>query len=133
MVISLFAVVIGITGKFVGQNELECTDGAGNVETLTSRNFIIAVGGRPTPLECIGGELAISSDDLFSMVKEITHLHDHIYYIKLPSQIRSKSHYHAVSSNLIATAGGYPREDLCRRSRVRGAGMCGLSERSTPG
>jgi pyruvate/2-oxoglutarate dehydrogenase complex dihydrolipoamide dehydrogenase (E3) component len=90
VVISLFAVVIGITGKFVGQNEIECTDGAGNVETLTSRNFIIAVGGRPTPLECIGGELAISSDDLFSLVKEVSHLLDHICNVKLPSRIRSK-------------------------------------------
>ena len=75
--VTLSAVAIGTTGKLTGQNEIECTDGAGNVEALTSRNFIIAVGGRPTPLECIGGELAISSDDLFSMVKEVSHLQYH--------------------------------------------------------
>jgi hypothetical protein len=28
---------------------------------------VIAVGGRPTPLTCPGGELAITSDDLFTL------------------------------------------------------------------
>ena len=35
--------------------------------TISAARFIVAVGGRPTPLECPGGELAISSDDLFSL------------------------------------------------------------------
>ena len=39
------------------------------VTTITSRRFVVAVGGRPTPLEIPGGDLAISSDDLF-MKKE---------------------------------------------------------------
>ena len=44
------------------------------VTTITSRRFIIAVGGRPTPLDVpVGGELAISSDDLF--MKKV-----HCYY-----------------------------------------------------
>ena len=33
---------------------------------ITARRFVVAVGGRPTPVECEGGELAISSDDIFS-------------------------------------------------------------------
>jgi pyruvate/2-oxoglutarate dehydrogenase complex dihydrolipoamide dehydrogenase (E3) component len=35
------------------------------VTTITAKKFIVAVGGRPTPLDCFGGELAISSDDIF--------------------------------------------------------------------
>ena len=69
--VTISTVMIDTTGKFIGQNNIECTDSAGNIEILRSRNFIIAVGGRPTPLDCLGGELAISSDDLFSMVKEV--------------------------------------------------------------
>jgi thioredoxin/glutathione reductase (selenoprotein) len=34
---------------------------------LKGRAVVIAVGGRPRPLECEGGHLAISSDDLFSL------------------------------------------------------------------
>ena len=52
-------------GKFVGPNTLECTDKNGKVETITSARFVVAVGGRPTALDCIGAELAITSDDLF--------------------------------------------------------------------
>lgn len=52
-------------GKFVGPNTLECTDKNGKVETITAARFVIAVGGRPTTLECPGGEHAITSDDLF--------------------------------------------------------------------
>ena len=33
--------------------------------TLTARRFLVAVGGRPSPLDVPGGELAITSDDLF--------------------------------------------------------------------
>lgn len=87
------------------------------METLTSRNFIIAVGGRPTPLECIGGELAISSDDLFSMVKEVSHLLDHIYYVKLPSQVGIMSS-HFISLQLQEATPG--------RTCVVGAGYVAL-------
>lgn len=38
---------------------------------ITAGQFIIAVGGRPTPLECVGNELAISSDDLFMLVSNL--------------------------------------------------------------
>lgn len=57
-------------GKFTGPHELECTDNKGNVTTVTGARFVIAVGGRPTPLSIPGGEHAISSDDLFMMKKE---------------------------------------------------------------
>lgn len=75
---SMPSVAIYTAGKFIGKNDIECTDSAGNVQTLRSRNFIIAVGGRPTPLGCPGGELAVSSDDLFSMVREVTYLLLHV-------------------------------------------------------
>jgi thioredoxin reductase (NADPH) len=39
------------------------------VSTLTSSRFLVAVGGRPAPLDCEGGDLAISSDDIFSLEK----------------------------------------------------------------
>jgi thioredoxin reductase (NADPH) len=54
-------------GKFVGPNTLECTDKNGKVETITAARFVIAVGGRPSPLGCPGAEFAITSDDLFSL------------------------------------------------------------------
>ena len=38
--------------------------------TITSSRFVVAVGGRPTSLDCEGGELAISSDDIFSLTDE---------------------------------------------------------------
>lgn len=56
-------------GKFVDKNTIEATDKKGNKSTITSARFLIAVGGRPTPLACEGGELAISSDDVFALEK----------------------------------------------------------------
>jgi thioredoxin reductase (NADPH) len=56
-------------GKFVGPNTLEVTDKKGKVSEITASRFVVAVGGRPSKLECPGGELAISSDDLFSLEK----------------------------------------------------------------
>jgi len=54
-------------GKFIDKNTLEVTDKKGKVSTITSSRFLVAVGGRPTPLTCEGAELAISSDDIFSL------------------------------------------------------------------
>ena len=54
-------------GKFKDAHTLEVTDKKGRVSEITASRFIIAVGGRPTPLECEGGELAISSDDIFAL------------------------------------------------------------------
>jgi len=55
--------------KFKDQHTLEVTDKKGNVSEVTAARFLIAVGGRPTTLDCEGGELAISSDDIFSLEK----------------------------------------------------------------
>ena len=55
--------------KFVDEHTIEATDKKGVTSTITSSRFLIAVGGRPTPLECEGGDLAISSDDVFFLEK----------------------------------------------------------------
>ena len=62
-------------GKFVDAHTLEVTDKKGKVSTITSSRFVIATGGRPTPINCEGGDLAISSDDLFSL-EEVRALRD---------------------------------------------------------
>lgn len=54
-------------GRFVDAHTLEVTDKKGKVSTMTASRFLVAVGGRPTSLDCEGGELAISSDDIFSL------------------------------------------------------------------
>ena len=53
-------------GSFVDAHTVETVDKKGNRGTVTFSRCIIAVGGRPTPLTCEGGELAVSSDDIFS-------------------------------------------------------------------
>jgi thioredoxin reductase (NADPH) len=55
--------------KFVDEHTIEATDKKGDTSTITASRFLIAVGGRPTPLECEGGDLAISSDDVFFLEK----------------------------------------------------------------
>jgi thioredoxin reductase (NADPH) len=55
--------------KFVDKNTIEATDKKGITSIITSSRFLIAVGGRPAPLDCEGAELAISSDDIFSLEK----------------------------------------------------------------
>lgn len=52
-------------GKFIDANTLSCVDSKGVAQNITAARFVIAVGGRPTPLDCPGAEFAISSDDLF--------------------------------------------------------------------
>lgn len=54
-------------GAFKDPHTIVMTDKKGNTTEVTARRFLIAVGGRPRPLDIPGGELAISSDDLFSM------------------------------------------------------------------
>eukprot|EP00599_Poterioochromonas_sp_BG-1_P011972 CAMPEP_0173155680 /NCGR_PEP_ID=MMETSP1105-20130129/14258_1 /TAXON_ID=2985 /ORGANISM="Ochromonas sp., Strain BG-1" /LENGTH=598 /DNA_ID=CAMNT_0014072169 /DNA_START=279 /DNA_END=2075 /DNA_ORIENTATION=- len=56
-------------GKFKGPNTLECIDSKGKVQVITAARFVIATGGRPTPINIPGGEYAITSDDLFSLDK----------------------------------------------------------------
>jgi len=55
--------------KFKDEHTIEVTDKKGRVSEITSSRFLVAVGGRPSPLECEGGELAISSDDVFFLEK----------------------------------------------------------------
>ena len=54
---------------FVDPHTVQVVDKKGRTSTITSSRFLIATGGRPTPLDCPGGELAISSDDIFSLEK----------------------------------------------------------------
>ena len=54
-------------GRFTGPNTVELWDPKGKKEVSAAR-FVVATGGRPTPLDCPGGELAISSDDIFMKV-----------------------------------------------------------------
>jgi len=56
-------------GTFVDDHTLQVTDKKGKTSTLTAARFLIAVGGRPTGLDCAGGELAITSDDIFALEK----------------------------------------------------------------
>jgi len=56
-------------GKFKDAHTLELTDKKGRVSEVTASRFVVAVGGRPTNLDCEGGELAISSDDVFALDK----------------------------------------------------------------
>lgn len=52
--------------KFKDEHTLEVTDKKGTKE-ITAARIVVAVGGRPSPLTIPGGELAITSDDLFSL------------------------------------------------------------------
>lgn len=54
-------------GRFIDSHTLEVTNKKGEVSSITSSRFLIAVGGRPSLLDCEGGDLAISSDDIFSL------------------------------------------------------------------
>ena len=56
-------------GKFKDAHTIEVTDKKGNVSEITTARVLVAVGGRPTALDCEGGELAISSDDIFALEK----------------------------------------------------------------
>mmetsp|Transcript_4704 Transcript_4704/g.10453 ORF Transcript_4704/g.10453 Transcript_4704/m.10453 type:complete len:638 (-) Transcript_4704:463-2376(-) len=58
---------LNMLGKFKDAHTVETVDKKGNVGSITASRFLIAVGGRPSPLDCEGGELAISSDDVFSL------------------------------------------------------------------
>mmetsp|Transcript_9655 Transcript_9655/g.20259 ORF Transcript_9655/g.20259 Transcript_9655/m.20259 type:complete len:671 (+) Transcript_9655:134-2146(+) len=63
-------IYLNLLGKFVDPHTLETTDKKGNKGKITASRILIAVGGRPTPLSCEGGELAISSDDIFSLDRD---------------------------------------------------------------
>jgi len=50
--------------KFTGPHTVDVTDKKGT-KSVSAARIVVAVGGRPTPLQCPGAELAISSDDIF--------------------------------------------------------------------
>lgn len=52
-------------GKFIDEHTIECTDNKGKTSQITGARFVVAVGGRPQPLDIPGGEHAITSDDIF--------------------------------------------------------------------
>lgn len=53
--------------SFVDKNTLNLTDKAGNVETITARKIVLAMGGRPSYPDIPGAkECCITSDDIFS-------------------------------------------------------------------
>lgn len=54
---------------FKDAHTIEAVDKKGNASTITASRFLIATGGRPSPLNCEGAELAISSDDVFFLEK----------------------------------------------------------------
>ena len=54
-------------GSFLDEHTIETIDTKGTKGTVSFSRCIIAVGGRPTPISCPGGELAVSSDDIFSL------------------------------------------------------------------
>lgn len=59
-------------GEFEGPHAIKVTEFKGKArtpssKTITAARVLIATGGRPTALDCPGSELAISSDDLFSL------------------------------------------------------------------
>eukprot|EP00538_Stauroneis_constricta_P011269 CAMPEP_0119545558 /NCGR_PEP_ID=MMETSP1352-20130426/267_1 /TAXON_ID=265584 /ORGANISM="Stauroneis constricta, Strain CCMP1120" /LENGTH=622 /DNA_ID=CAMNT_0007590115 /DNA_START=17 /DNA_END=1885 /DNA_ORIENTATION=+ len=55
---------------FKDKNTIETVDKKGRTGTITASRFLVAVGGRPSPLNCEGGELAVSSDDVFFLDKD---------------------------------------------------------------
>ncbi|KAJ0398883.1 hypothetical protein P43SY_001327 [Pythium insidiosum] len=52
-------------GSFVDPHTIELWHHKKGTKTITTRHVVIAVGGRPRQLSCPGGDLAISSDDIF--------------------------------------------------------------------
>ncbi len=56
-------------GRFKDAHTVVCRDKKGEEEVVTAARIVVAVGGRPRALDCPGGELAISSDDMFYLDK----------------------------------------------------------------
>ena len=56
--------------KFSDKHTVEVVDKKGRTSSITASRFLVATGGRPSPIECEGGELAITSDDVFFLDKD---------------------------------------------------------------
>ena len=55
---------------FQDAHTVKLVDKKGREDTVTASRFLVAVGGRPSPIDCEGGDLAISSDDVFFLEKD---------------------------------------------------------------
>ena len=56
--------------SFVDPYTVRATYADGSTKNVTARNFVVAVGGRPSPLpNCEGAHHAIDSDDIFSLTR----------------------------------------------------------------
>ena len=55
---------------FKDAHTVEVVDKKGRTSEITASRFLVAVGGRPAPVDCEGGELAISSDDIFFLPED---------------------------------------------------------------
>lgn len=55
--------------SFVDPHTLELENQKGQKSKITARRILIAVGGRPTYPDIPGAELAVSSDDIFTLKK----------------------------------------------------------------
>jgi len=63
---------INAYGSFTDDHTVALNFGPGNEaknKSITADKVLIAVGGRPAVLSCSGGELAMTSDDIFSQKK----------------------------------------------------------------
>ncbi len=58
---------VNVLGTFVDSHTLETVIPKGVKLTVMFLCCIVAVGGRPTPLDCPRGKLVISSDNVFSL------------------------------------------------------------------
>ena len=56
-----------VLGSFVDPHTLKLWHPKKGTKEISTRHVVIAVGGRPRQLACLGGELAVSSDDIFWM------------------------------------------------------------------
>jgi thioredoxin/glutathione reductase (selenoprotein) len=52
-------------GSFVDKHTIELSNPKKGTKILKAKHIVISVGGRPKQLTCPGGELAITSDDIF--------------------------------------------------------------------
>jgi hypothetical protein len=142
LIFLLLSLIFSLTGTFVTPNEIECTDSKGAVQKLTARQFIVAVGGRPTPLECPGAELSISSDDIFMMVLHADYLMPCLC-VSFALLLPALKHLHF--SHHSSLLGEFPWPNLCCWcgvccTRVRwfpqwltpGRSCCPCSQRATP-
>jgi thioredoxin reductase (NADPH) len=55
---------------FKDEHTVELVDKKGKTSEVTSSRFLVCTGGRPTPLDCEGADLAISSDDIFFLDRD---------------------------------------------------------------